>query len=141
VRAPSLTFKRSACSHVHRRAVDIYDGDIEPVVYHGKTLTSRVPVRDIARAIARYAFLASPFPLILSVELHCGLPQQVLLSKILNEEFGDALVSAPVAGRPQITQLPSPDALRGRVMIKVCGVGGRQVHQLTACADQECVRR
>jgi phosphatidylinositol phospholipase C, delta len=102
--------------------VDIYDGDIEPVVYHGKTLTSRVPVRDICKAIAKYAFVASPYPIILSAEIHCNVAQQDLLAKIMHDVFGDALVSAPLDGRPKIEVLPSPEDLRGRVMLKVCGV-------------------
>jgi phosphatidylinositol phospholipase C, delta len=98
--------------------LDIYDGDIEPVVTHGNTLTSRVPVRDIARAIAKYAFVASPYPIIISAEVHCGVAQQALLAKIFQEEFGDALVQAPIDGRPVITVLPSPEDLKGRVMLK-----------------------
>jgi phosphatidylinositol phospholipase C delta len=98
--------------------LDVYDGEIEPIVTHGGTLTSRVPVRDIARAIAKYAFVASPYPVILSVEVHCGVPQQALLARIMQEEFGDALVQAPLDGRPLIPVLPSPEDLKGRVLFK-----------------------
>jgi phosphatidylinositol phospholipase C delta len=98
--------------------LDVYDGDIEPCVTHGNTLTSRVPVRDIARAIAKYAFVASPYPIIISAEVHCNLAQQAFLAKILQEEFGDALVSAPIDGRPSISVLPSPEDLKGRVLLK-----------------------
>lgn len=99
--------------------VDIYDGEIEPVVYHGKTFTSRVPVREVCRAIAKYAFVASPYPLIISAEIHCGLAQQELLAKIFIEEFGEALVNAPLDGQQTIEVLPSPEVLRGRILFKV----------------------
>lgn len=98
--------------------MDVYDGEIEPVVYHGKTFTSRVPVRDICRAIAKYAFVASPYPIIISAEIHCGLAQQELLAKIFVDEFGEALVRAPLDGRSKIDVLPSPEDLRGRVLLK-----------------------
>ena len=100
-------------------AVDIYDGDIEPVVYHGRTLTTKLTVREICEAIARYAFVASPYPIIISAEVHCGLPQQSLIASIMSDVFGDALVKAPVDGRPKLDTLPSPEELKGRVLLKV----------------------
>lgn len=36
--------------------VDVWDGQDEPVVYHGNTLTSKVPFRDVVDAIASYSF-------------------------------------------------------------------------------------
>jgi phosphatidylinositol phospholipase C, delta len=101
--------------------VDIYDGESEPVIYHGKTLTTRVPLRDICQAIARYAFVASPYPIIISAEVHCGLSQQSLIASIMSDVFGDMLVKAPVEGRPKIDVLPSPEELKGRILLKVSG--------------------
>ncbi|KAH8112886.1 PLC-like phosphodiesterase [Phellopilus nigrolimitatus] len=98
--------------------IDIYDGESEPVIYHGKTLTSKVPLRDICQAIAKYAFVASPYPVIISAEVHCSVAQQDLIASIMHEVFGTALVAAPVAGRPIIEVLPSPEDLRGRVLLK-----------------------
>ncbi|KAL5497818.1 hypothetical protein ACEPAH_2749 [Sanghuangporus vaninii] len=98
--------------------IDIYDGEYEPVIYHGKTFTSKVPLRDICQAIAKYAFVASPYPVIISAEVHCSLAQQDLVASIMHSVFGDALVSAPPDNRPPITKLPSPEELRGRVLLK-----------------------
>ncbi|KAI0634387.1 1-phosphatidylinositol-4,5-bisphosphate phosphodiesterase 1 [Trametes polyzona] len=98
--------------------LDIYDGDLEPVVYHGRTLTSKVSVRDACEAIAKYAFVASPYPIIISAEIHCSVPQQEQLVEIMKEVFGEALVWAPVDGRPKIDVLPSPEDLKGRVLLK-----------------------
>lgn len=41
--------------------VDCYNGDqMEPMVYHARTLTKSIPFRAIIRAIRRHAFLSSP---------------------------------------------------------------------------------
>ncbi|KAF9652259.1 PLC-like phosphodiesterase [Thelephora ganbajun] len=98
--------------------LDIYDGDCEPVIYHGRTLTTKVPVREVCEAIMKYAFVTSPYPIIISAEVHCGVTQQDMLANIMKSVFGDALVSAPVDGRPKIGVLPSPEELRGRVLLK-----------------------
>ncbi|KZT64238.1 PLC-like phosphodiesterase [Daedalea quercina L-15889] len=98
--------------------LDIYDGDVEPVVYHKHTLVSKVSLRDACAAINKYAFVASPYPIIISAEVHCSLPQQDLIAKIMQEEFGDALMSAPVDGRPRLEALPSPEDLKGCILLK-----------------------
>jgi phosphatidylinositol phospholipase C, delta len=101
--------------------VDIYDGDsaVGPLVFHGGTLTSSVPVRDICVAIAKYAFVTSPFPVLISAEVHCSVEQQDMMVRIMDEVFGDTLVRAPVEGREQIERLPSPEELKGKVLLKV----------------------
>ncbi|KAG8934113.1 Phospholipase C [Tulasnella sp. 417] len=103
--------------------LDIWDGDKEPCVYHGKTLTSKVSVREIAKAIAKYAFVASPYPLILSAEIHCKVEQQDMVAQIMREEFGDMLVTGPLPGREHeaekgVVDLPSPEELKGRILLK-----------------------
>ncbi|KAI0309355.1 PLC-like phosphodiesterase [Amylostereum chailletii] len=95
--------------------LDIYDGETEPVIYHGKMLTSKVLLHDICHT---YAFVVSPYPIIISAEVHCGVAQQAMMVAIMRDVFGDALVSAPVEGRPKISVLPSPEALKGRVLLK-----------------------
>ncbi|KAH9931556.1 PLC-like phosphodiesterase [Fomitopsis serialis] len=98
--------------------LDIYDGDIEPVVYHKHTLVSKVSLRDACAAINKYAFVASPYPIIISAEVHCSLSQQELIASIMQEEFGTALVSAPIDGRPRLEYLPSPEDLKGCILLK-----------------------
>ena len=99
--------------------MDIYDGDKEPVIFHGKTLTTKVALRQVCQAIAKYAFVASPYPVIISAEIHCSLPQQDMMADIMMEVFGDVLICAPINGQPKIEVLPSPEDLRGRVLLKV----------------------
>ncbi|KAI6040495.1 1-phosphatidylinositol-4,5-bisphosphate phosphodiesterase 1 [Pisolithus marmoratus] len=98
--------------------LDIYNGVTEPVVFHGKTLTSAVPVREVCEAISKSAFVASPYPIIISAELHCSVAQQDMLVAIMHEVFGEALVSAPVGEQLKIDKLPSPEELKGRVLLK-----------------------
>ncbi|KAK7877933.1 hypothetical protein WMY93_031409 [Mugilogobius chulae] len=55
--------------------LDCWDGpDGEPIVYHGHTLTSKILFKDVISTLRDYAFKASEFPVILSLENHCELP-------------------------------------------------------------------
>ncbi|OCF32784.1 phosphatidylinositol phospholipase C, delta [Kwoniella heveanensis CBS 569] len=96
--------------------MDVQTGEVEPVVYHRKTLTSSVPVRDICRAINQYAFVASPYPVIISAEIHCSSEQQNRLAAILKDIFGDRLVTAPLY--VDFADLPSPEQLKNRILFK-----------------------
>ncbi|POY76340.1 hypothetical protein BMF94_0536 [Rhodotorula taiwanensis] len=102
--------------------VDIWDGDNgEPAVTHGHTLTSKIPVRNVLEAIAQYAFLASPYPVILSVEVHCDFEQQERLVRILQETLGNRLVSRRLDEMEldaDLDKLPSPAELKGRFLLK-----------------------
>ncbi|KAG5650807.1 hypothetical protein H0H81_010974 [Sphagnurus paluster] len=99
--------------------LDIYDGDPEPVIFHGKTLTKKVPLRAVCAAIAKYAFVTSPYPLLISAEIHCSVKQQDLIVSIMLEAFGEDLVRLDVEPRPVISVLPSPNDLKGRYLVKV----------------------
>lgn len=98
--------------------MDIYDGETEPMIFHGKTLTSKVPLREVCVAIAKYAFLVSPYPIIISAENHCGLAQQDMIAEIMKETFGDALVTKRLEESSDPETLPSPEELKGRVLLK-----------------------
>jgi len=98
--------------------IDVYDGDSGPMIFHGKTFTSKVPVREVCEAIAKYAFVTSPYPIIISAEIHCSVPQQEMMVEVMRDVFQDALVSAPVEERPSIEVLPSPEQLKGKVLLK-----------------------
>lgn len=100
--------------------LDIWPGDDGfPIVTHGRTLTSKLTARDALSAIAKYAFLASPYPLILSIEIHCDPVQQDRLVEIFKETLGDRLLTERIDGKDgEIEVLPSPWDLRGKVLIK-----------------------
>ncbi|KAM9784670.1 1-phosphatidylinositol 4,5-bisphosphate phosphodiesterase delta-3-A isoform 2-T3 [Syngnathus typhle] len=106
--------------------LDCWDGDKgEPVIYHGHTLTSKVPFREVIVTIAQYAFKASPYPLILSLENHCSVEQQVVMAKHLHAILGSKLLNKPLSGH-SLKDLPSPEELRGRILVK----GKKQIPQL-----------
>lgn len=101
-------------------SVDVWDGDgHSPVITHGRTLTSSIPVRDVLEAINTYAFLASPYPVILSFEVHCDVERQDELARALVDVLGERLVRDQVDGRSgEIDRLPSPEELKGKVIVK-----------------------
>ncbi|KAJ2732209.1 1-phosphatidylinositol 4,5-bisphosphate phosphodiesterase delta-1 [Coemansia sp. BCRC 34962] len=68
-------------------------------------------------AVSQYAFAVSPYPVILSFETHCSLPQQARMATILKKHLGAMLVVSPV-GREQEYELPSPNQLKYRIIIK-----------------------
>ncbi|KAJ2711502.1 Phospholipase C, delta 3a, partial [Coemansia spiralis] len=97
---------------------DCWDGrDGEPIVHHGHTFTTKILFEDVVVAIASYAFAVSPYPVILSLETHCSLPQQARMASIMRKHLGCWLVLAPV-GADGASELPSPNELRHRIIIK-----------------------
>uniref|UniRef100_S4S058 Phosphoinositide phospholipase C n=1 Tax=Petromyzon marinus TaxID=7757 RepID=S4S058_PETMA len=98
--------------------LDCWDGQNgEPVIYHGHTLTSKILFSDVIRTIEKYAFQVSDYPVILSIENHCSVAQQAVLARHMQSILGDKLLTAPLAGLPS-SQLPSPEQLRGKVLVK-----------------------
>ncbi|GJJ14667.1 hypothetical protein Clacol_008933 [Clathrus columnatus] len=98
--------------------LDIFDGETEPMIFHGKTLTTKVSLREVCIAIAKYAFHASPYPIIISAEVHCSVTQQDMIAEIMKETFGDALVTKRLEEISDKETLPSPEQLKGRVLLK-----------------------
>ncbi|KAI8836305.1 PLC-like phosphodiesterase [Chytriomyces cf. hyalinus JEL632] len=111
--------------------LDCFDGPNGPVIYHKNSLTNRIPFKDVVEAIHRYAFVASIYPVILSLETHCSFDQQAMMAKILIEILGDSLIALPLSvsarredmrdsqGRLHASILPSPADLIGKILIKV----------------------
>ncbi|KAJ7984422.1 hypothetical protein DPEC_G00354680 [Dallia pectoralis] len=115
--------------------LDCWDGDKgEPVIYHGHTLTSKVPFRDVIETIAEYAFKASLYPLILSLENHCSVEQQVVIARQLRSILGDKLLTKPLDGQPN-QSLPSPEALKGKILVK--GKKEKEVETETSSSSSE----
>ncbi|XP_076000183.1 1-phosphatidylinositol 4,5-bisphosphate phosphodiesterase delta-3-A-like [Genypterus blacodes] len=98
--------------------LDCWDGDKgEPVIYHGHTLTSKVPFKEVIETIGQYAFKASPYPITLSLENHCSVEQQAVMAKHLRTILGSKLLTKPLSDQP-LKDLPSPEELKGRILIK-----------------------
>jgi Ca2+-binding EF-hand superfamily protein len=97
--------------------LDCWDGpDDEPIVYHGLTLTSKILFKDIVAAIKEHAFASSPYPVVLSLENHCSVPQQAIMAQHLTSILGSMLAQ----GDPDETRekMPSPEELKGKVLCK-----------------------
>ena len=73
--------------------LDCWDGDNgEPDVKHGFTLCTKVPFDECVQAIAECAFATCDLPVILSLEMHCSVPQQSQIAESLCRHLGDQLV-------------------------------------------------
>lgn len=97
--------------------VDCWDGpDNQPVVTHGKTLTSQIQFREAIAAINKYAFVKSQYPLWVSLEVHCNPTQQEIMANIMKDIFGDKLVTEKF--EMDDNQLPTPEQLKGRILVK-----------------------
>ena len=98
--------------------IDCWDGpDGRPIVSHGRTMTTSVLFSDCIAVISKYAFVSSPYPLILSLEVHCNPEQQQIMVNIMIQELGDRLLRAPLMTNS--FRLPSPEDLRNRFLVKV----------------------
>jgi len=102
--------------------IDTWDGSGafkgEPIVYHGYTRTTKILFRDVLPAIRRDAFWKNRFPLILSIENHCSVAMQKIMADVFKKEFGECLVTGPIPETRGQNAYPSPNQLRGRIIIK-----------------------
>lgn len=100
--------------------LDCWDGpNGQPIIRHGHSLTRSVLVSHVIAAIGRYAFVASSYPLILSLEIHNGVPQQKTIATVLREILGPALLTEKLATRESASDgLPSLEELRGKILVK-----------------------
>jgi len=98
--------------------IDCWDSDSKtnnPMVYHGYTVTSKIPFDEIISCVKAYVD-ANPetLPIILSLENHCTHPFQKRMAQTLETTLGDALYIP----KPGMLLLPSPVELVGKVLIK-----------------------
>ncbi|PVD29971.1 hypothetical protein C0Q70_09232 [Pomacea canaliculata] len=101
--------------------LDCWDGDDGmPIIYHGHTLTTKIPFKSVVEAINKSAFVTSPYPVILSIENHCSLPQQQKMAQIFISVFGERLVTKFLfeSDFAEDPQLPSPAQLKYCILIK-----------------------
>ncbi|CAG0908785.1 unnamed protein product, partial [Cyprideis torosa] len=98
--------------------IDVWNGpDNTPIVTHGGTLTTKIVFEDVIRdAILPFAFVASPYPVILSLEVHCDDRQQDEMAAILVRHLKGYLhMEQPSV---ETTALPSPNSLKEKILIK-----------------------
>lgn len=98
--------------------LDCWDGpDGHPVIYHGRTWTTKIKFADVVKTIAAHAFETSEFPVILSIENHCSLSQQRRMAQLFKEILKDMLLTQPIDKDGK--ELPSPTQLKRKFIIKV----------------------
>ncbi|XP_056309228.1 LOW QUALITY PROTEIN: inactive phospholipase C-like protein 2 [Danio aesculapii] len=97
--------------------VVVWDGpDCEPVVYVGSSVASQLAFCKVLDVINQYAFESSEYPLILCLVTHCSVPQQRVMAQHLKKILGDKLhIESP---NLEDHYLPSPEKLKGKVLIK-----------------------
>ena len=107
--------------------IDCWDGDDgNPIVYHGHTRTSRISFESVVTTINEFAFTTSPYPVILSLEVHTNLHQQHLMAVNMFVIFGPKLLYMsdedydniyPPNG-PQGSFNYTPEALKFKIIVK-----------------------
>lgn len=101
--------------------LDCWDGeDGVPVIYHGHTFTTKISFKSVVEAINKSAFVASPYPIVLSIENHCSLQQQSRMAQMFQSTFGEKLVTKFLfeSDYNEESMLPSPAQLKHRILIK-----------------------
>ncbi|KAJ8769470.1 hypothetical protein K2173_002960 [Erythroxylum novogranatense] len=83
-------------------------------VLHGRTLTTPVALIKCLRSIKDYAFVASEYPVVITLEDHLTPDLQAKVAEMISQTFGDILF-AP--GSECLKEFPSPESLKRRVII------------------------
>ncbi|KAM9343985.1 inactive phospholipase C-like protein 1 [Pholidichthys leucotaenia] len=79
-----------------------------------------ITIRSALEVVNKYAFLTSQYPLLLYLCQRCSLGQQRVLAQHLKKVFGSRLYTPealPVSLGGRATTLPSPQQLKGRVVL------------------------
>lgn len=97
--------------------VDVWDGDNGPIVTHGMTFTGSIDFKSVVETIRKYAFITSPFPVIISLEVRCSKENQAKCVAILKEVLGSSLLMGRFDNNE--TSLPSPLQLKHKILLKV----------------------
>ncbi|KAL3830175.1 hypothetical protein ACJIZ3_018977 [Penstemon smallii] len=116
----------SDCSEVAivealRRGVRVIELDMWPNstkdnvdIRHGGAVTSPVELIKCLRAIKDNAFVASEYPVILTLEDHLTPDLQAKVAEMVSKVFGDTLVSSTPE---HLVEFPSPESMKRRIII------------------------
>ncbi|KNC83877.1 hypothetical protein SARC_03902 [Sphaeroforma arctica JP610] len=108
---------------------DCWDGkNGQPVIYHGYTITTKILFEDVVIAVAEHAFDATDYPLIISIENHCSVAQQRFMAETFHKHMShlllmDTLEEEGSEPGEYCTQLPSPEQLKRKILIKNKKIG------------------
>lgn len=114
--------------------IDCWDGPDGPVVTHGMTLTTKIKFRHVVETIKAYAFEASPYPVILSLENHCSAAQQEMMAQQFTDIMGDMLAIEDFC---ENNTLPSPEQLKYKIILK----GRAQIRKKKKYSSGKTIRK
>lgn len=83
-------------------------------VLHGRTLTTPVELIKCLKSIKEHAFVASEYPVVITLEDHLTADLQAKVAEMVTQTFGDVLFSP---GPECLKEFPSPKSLKQRVII------------------------
>ena len=90
-----------------------------PMVKHGHALpTAPIKLSSALTAVKLNAFVASPYPVILTIENHCNKKLQSIQSKMLRDILGDRLYVLKEGCKDGFNVFPSPKDLLGRILVR-----------------------
>lgn len=106
-----------------KRGVRVIELDLWPTynkddikVDHGWTLTNPVSVIKCLESIKEYGFVASQYPVIITIEDHLTTDLRAKFAEMATKIFGQTLFY-PEADCITLTEFPSPESLKNRVII------------------------
>eukprot|EP00246_Nothoceros_aenigmaticus_P014488 TRINITY_DN552_c0_g1_i1.p1 TRINITY_DN552_c0_g1~~TRINITY_DN552_c0_g1_i1.p1 ORF type:complete len:612 (-),score=114.70 TRINITY_DN552_c0_g1_i1:269-2104(-) len=111
--SPIVKALRNGCRVIE---LDCWERRGKIVVLHGNTLTKSVGFADCVKAIKEFAFTASDYPVIITIENHLSVDMQQQAAQILVETLGDLLFVPPSEESPPKI-FRSPEELRGKIII------------------------
>ncbi|KAK6933011.1 Phospholipase C, phosphatidylinositol-specific, Y domain, partial [Dillenia turbinata] len=83
-------------------------------VLHGRTLTTPVELIKCLQSIKEHAFVASEYPVVITLEDHLTTDLQAKVAEMVTQTFGEMLF-AP--GSECLKEFPSPESMKRRIII------------------------
>ncbi|XP_057512628.1 phosphoinositide phospholipase C 2-like [Actinidia eriantha] len=83
-------------------------------ILHGRTLTTPVELIKCLRSIREYAFVASDYPVVITLEDHLTPELQAKVAEMVTQTFGDILFCPE---SEHLVEFPSPESLKRRIII------------------------
>ncbi|CAF4599281.1 unnamed protein product [Rotaria sp. Silwood1] len=110
----------TGCRCIELDVVDSEKRNDEPEIKHKNTPVKPVLFIEVIVAIKEYAFKVTPYPLILSIENHCGPKAQAKMAQYFIDIFAESLITEPLKTHPceENYPLPSPNDLKYKILIK-----------------------
>lgn len=91
----------------------------EPIVSHKGAFTAPCSFRQVCEAIRDTAFQTNDLPIVVSLQVQCGLEQQEVMVKIMKEVWRDMLVQEAIQHCDPRLRVPNLEDLRQKILIKV----------------------